>query len=120
MKTLACDICSKPTSIKTAYLSVMGEEVDAYIEARAFVWVDGVLQMRSGSDLAKLPDEVKWYWAHTDCIPDERELYAIPALRINTSAKALGWTLHLMGKNWFKATDWAAAIRKLGLSEDGA
>lgn len=70
-------------------------------------------EMGSGSSILGAP----WRSVHSACdsqLPDAS--YAIEVGRIRTAEQALWWTLHLMGKEWFEATDWETSIESSGLT----
>ncbi len=68
----------------------------------------------AGEALDSYPKLVPWLWGHPDCVGGEFS-YVIAEERIDTAAKALGWTLRLMEKPWFRGTAWHYAMRRLGL-----
>ena len=66
----------------------------------------------SPAELARMPSQVGWQAHHFSCDPKpDAYAYEILAERINTAAKLVHWTAHLMGKSWIEATDWANVLR---------
>ncbi|MFJ8405802.1 hypothetical protein ACIQ9K_35760 [Streptomyces microflavus] len=58
-------------------------------------------------DFLKYPEQVTWQAHHLACDPASDDgHYRLAARRLRTQADLLGWTAHLMGKNWLDWTDW--------------
>jgi hypothetical protein len=118
MKIL-CDHCEEPLRRGKACLVVYYKDILHVEAAMALrnashpVNEDG-LTVVTGKGMGELPDDAPWYWEHDAC-SGEGDGYWIEVSRIRTSAKALGWTLHLMGKTWFQHTAWQAAMGRAKL-----
>ncbi len=107
-----CDVCGEVVSLKDGVLSVSKAEIERYREAQeafrekhrgeAFISVDEFLQH---------PSLVPWKWSHSRCV--NGSAYEIEADRFNSLEKAMRWTLHLMGKNWFCCTNWRDVVTRL-------
>jgi len=115
-----CEVCDKPVSRgKAGALSVCAtqvkrreEEVRQWEKANEHE-VEGVT-VTYGS-LGTYPYRVPWVWAHRDCKDGEKGCdcgYWFSGDRFDTTAKALGWTLHLMEKRWLASTEWEDAVRR--------
>lgn len=122
MKRPLCDVCGRPVAAGRGVLAVdtrraweavgAREAVDARLHA---AYGSGGLVVIPLDAFAAYPDPVHWEWGHARCVRGD---YAIDEERIDTPAKALGWTLHLMKKAWFEATGWETSVRRLGLVEE--
>jgi hypothetical protein len=117
-----CSICNRPASIGEAVI-----EVDSGNRA-VWDWLERTPQIASGpalrvTTLSDVPDwpVVEWEWNHRTCAEasDKGREYSFDASRMSNSAEALGWTLHLQGKNWMAATNWKEFVEGLGFSSDG-
>lgn len=117
MTLSSCDYCGKVIGpLKDAVL-----DVDQFKAMKCYrIWKDyedsTEGQIVSTADWKDMPDKVPWMWGHRTCGPDET--YWMAADRIDNPQKALGWTLHLMKKAWFSATDWETAMRRFAFVED--
>lgn len=62
------------------------------------------------------PQPARWRVQHYRCDTDGSEggvfIYWFAVERIRTVARMLDWTGHLMGKVWFKDTDWDSLVRE--------
>jgi len=67
--------------------------------------------------LSTFPAEVQWHAVHRRCDPDPDSAseYVIDVERIRSPWDVIGWTAHLMGKNWLEATNWSALIRSVAM-----
>lgn len=70
--------------------------------------------------LANAPFEGHWQIHCDDCNPHPspeggwcEDCYWIGLDRCTTTERLLDWTAHLMGKNWFHATDWNDLIYRV-------
>ncbi|MEV1048742.1 hypothetical protein [Streptomyces sp. NPDC049916] len=71
---------------------------------------DGLMDML---DFLKYPEKVRWQAHHLACDPaSEDSHYRLEARRLRTRADLLGWTAHLMGKNWLDCTDWSELLQE--------
>jgi hypothetical protein len=117
MTLSSCDYCEKVIGpLKDAVLDV--DQYEATQRWRIIKEFEDSTegQAVSAADMAKLPDLVPWMWGHRTCGP--ASTYWFKADRIDNPKKALGWTLHLMKKVWFSATDWETAMRRFAFVED--
>jgi len=111
-----CDVCHKPVSRgKAGALSVCATQVKRH-EAEVRQWKDAHPgPIVSGSAAQSYPRAVPWVWAHRTCQDGETGCdcgYWFSGDRFDTTAKALGWTLHLMEKEWLASTEWEDAVRR--------
>ncbi len=111
-----CEACGEAVTTEGGFLVIRKEEMDKY-EADLAHWEqehpkdpDGS-RLLSSSDLLDHPSHVHWHWGHVGCMPEG--MYGIEAVSIDSVAKALDWTLHLMQKAWFPYTDWRDSVRRL-------
>lgn len=111
---ITCQVCRRPV-VGDGYVWVDNAEIAAC--ERAWAEFD---ERRGGKswqpvgleDLFALPDEAEWQAHHARCDPNpDRSSYSIQANRIDTAAKLLDWTAHLMGKSWLGHTNWDNVIR---------
>jgi hypothetical protein len=56
------------------------------------------------------PSSVPWHIQHLVCRPEGDDAYEIDVEQVRTWRALLGWTAHLMEKNWLASTTWAAVI----------
>ena len=119
MNRPVCDVCGRAVARGRGILAV---DTRAAMETTAEMRSadrrnEALLSGGRAVDLTELevgPAPVPWEWGHARCVRGD---YAIDEDRIDTPGKALDWTLHLMKKAWFEATDWERAVRRLGLVE---
>ena len=117
MKWPACEVCGGPVLTRQGVLLITHSDLDRY-ESEESEWEAKHPTPKNGAitlnmaDAAAFPRKVHWLWGHTGCLPPD-EMYWISANRLNTLGKALHWTLHLMGKSWFRKTDWRDVIWRL-------
>lgn len=108
-----CDICHQPVQGITGYLHVSVTDADARSRA-VDAWEDAHPGVCTMADALTHPQLVHWHVHHAECDPEpESDDYWIPVSRISTYAQVLGWTAHLMEKNWLNNTDWPALLRTL-------
>ena len=118
-----CSICNRPAPISEAVI-----EADSHAASVAvWDWLERTNRVESGGGLRvttldREPDwpVVEWEWNHRACAAarDEGREYSFDASRMSNSAEALGWTLHLQGKNWMAATNWKEFVEDHGFSSD--
>lgn len=107
-----CEICGKSVSTKEGVLVVYLKEIDQFQKERDAWERDHPFDdsgIRAISFPTNYPALVKWHHGHSKCLPEG--FYYIPYSRFDTPAKALSWTLHLMGKRWLRSTHWSLAVR---------
>lgn len=116
-----CEVCGNPIkNPATATISVCYKQLRKY-ERKRKAWEDknvedygGLQAYRLGADC---PERIEWAIAHEACgcpyHPEGCDEYWFYCSRFDTYDKVLGWTLHLMEKVWFMATDWETLIRRL-------
>lgn len=107
-----CDECGRAIEDGDGYLTV--NEAQIKEAQRELVEWKSEHQTSAVSikDLLDRPNFVKWHAVHGSCDPrSDYGDYSIEVDRIRTARHALGWTLHLHGKNWTGATDWDEFIK---------
>lgn len=116
-----CGICGEEAEANGAVIEVDSAEAAAR-GVRFDEWeferqkeAGGIAYFSSAADIPGEP-RLEWQWTHRDCGPERG--YWFDADRMTNSAEALGWTLHLADKTWWKHTAWSAFIRKLGFVKD--
>lgn len=122
-----CEVCGGTATfadgllyVTYAELSRASDEFDTWSVATNALNPPDKNGVRVISKHLPLPNLAQWRWEHTDCT-DDTGSYWIDGSRINTPAKALGWTLHLMRKvdSYTKYSNWEIMLRRLGLVSDG-
>ena len=124
-----CDVCGQPVKAKTGYLTVDSgralrqyrdaEEREFYREVDARV--DGRFALIDLAEMLTWPEPVQWQALHHDCDPDpERGDYWFGVERVDSLAKLLDWSAHLMGKSWLDETDWDHLLRTVAAAAGGA
>lgn len=107
-----CDVCGRAIEDGDGYLTVNQPQVKEAQRELAEWKNEHQTTAVSFKDLMGRPDFVKWQAVHNSCDPrSENGDYSIDVDRIRTARHALGWTLHLHGKNWTGATDWDEFIK---------
>lgn len=102
----SCDVCGSAVEDSEGYLTVEEGEARRQVSDVKSESPTGWKELLEGSNF------VKWQAVHHTCDPrSEFGDYSIEVERIRTARHALGWTLHLHGKNWTGATDWNSFIR---------
>jgi len=109
-----CDVCSEPVDEQTGVISL--NTWAALQRRRGFErWKEEHLVGDDRSvdlgQLATMPEHVPWVWSHVRCEP-KGVGYDIAATRFNTLAKAFGWTLQLLEKQWFDPHAWKLLVRR--------
>lgn len=120
---LICDSCEKDVSgSKQAVIHVPYKDaMKARTEYDEKIW-ESVDQRKRGEFpkalnlselLESLPFEAHWEIHCDECNPHPDDdggwcdgCYWIGLERCSTTERLLDWTAHLMGKDWFSATDW--------------
>ncbi len=114
MNLPVCDICEKAVSVQDGTIWIGYDAINKAEEARR-KWDSessdiGVFSTQFG----ELPQPALWMWGHRGCTDqDGANEYWIDAERFAMPADALAWTLHLLEKTWFRATDWETLVRRL-------
>jgi hypothetical protein len=110
-----CDVCGQAVRLSEGMLGVDKAELERF-ETKNAKW-----EQEHPGDIIKYeeimtsPESVKWHWGHVRCIPDT--MYEIEANSFGTVSKALGWTLHLMEKDWVSNTNWNETVRRFHIVE---
>lgn len=111
--TVMCQNCRRPIVGNDGYVWIDGHALAEHERA----WADHD-HSRSGiamslAELMSLPGQVAWQAHHLRCDRDpERSSYFMHIDRLDTVAKLLDWTAHLMTKAWIDHTNWAEVIRR--------
>lgn len=113
--TWNCNVCGFPISDGTGYLS-LDMAVVSQVEQALHAWKAEHPDGASVDELMRYPQSAPWTSLHRDCDPDpEGPSYWYDIDRCRTHQQLLARTAHLMGKRWFKATNWDEIIgRKAG------
>ena len=122
---LLCVGCGVPVGIKPGdgVVHLSYREAEQYRSARQ-AWeeqhpADGSWTPRN---LTSLPSKATWGVHCDNCNPHWNEdrdeacggCYWVDAVRMNTPARLLHWTSHLMEKRWLRDTDWGRFIGRFG------
>ena len=116
--TWTCDGCGDP--ILSGFVTVRYEDIHAAQHARAD-WDSKRARRHAGekflvltrSDLASMPEDARWHAWHDGCDPHPTgNDYWFTVSQVPTFEAVLSWTVHLMEKNWFAATDWGPFLRR--------
>ena len=107
--TLRCHVCDKPVTGKSGYVCV---DKKAVYETQRLVeeWeARNPGPVISGSALLDYPSSTPWHIYHRTCDPrpDSDSDYWFWASQVRTAFDLLGWTAHLLGKEWLKDTNWS-------------
>jgi hypothetical protein len=104
-------VCGQEVEMKDGILSISFKEIRD-IQEREAAWKKAhpgpVLEVR---EVLAFPSRVQWTWHHCKCSV-KGSSYEIEGKRFDTVEKALHWTIHLMGKNWFQFTNWRSVIAR--------
>ncbi|MEV8040052.1 hypothetical protein [Arthrobacter sp. NPDC080082] len=107
-----CDVCGRAIEDGQGYLTVNQAQVKEAQRDLAEWKNQHKTNVFSVTDLMDRPDFVKWQAVHASCDPrSDYGDYSIGIDRIGTARHALGWTLHLHGKEWTGTTDWDEFIK---------
>lgn len=111
--TWLCCKCGEPIANKQGYVEVLAadlrkaqmaqmEEERIRVQERA-----SFPRFKTGREILSEPDtRAHWRAIHRDCDPGDAEGYWFGVERCRTVESLLSWTLHLLGKGWYEATDW--------------
>lgn len=114
-----CDVCSQPVEDGEGSLYVRFSDLNAYRREQA-EW--DAAHPGSAFDLAALmqmPRRAPWWIHHDRCQPeDDADGYHIDVERIRTWRAMVGWTAHLMEKNWLGNTNWRSVLGNAAESRD--
>lgn len=118
-----CDVCHKPVSDDTGYVTMRHAEQEKVNEwhneldrkMREMAEENGeTLACLNSEDLETCPEVARWHVLHRDCdpLPDSYD-YWIAVDRIRTHSEVHGWSSHLLGKRWIQNTDWRDLLRDI-------
>jgi len=117
-----CQVCKKPIRDPArAAVGVCYKRLAAYDEALA-AWAAESVESVEGVEIITSfeghPELVDWAVTHTACAcagcgSESGCDYWFYCTRFDSLGKVVAWTLHLMEKEWFKATDWEGLVRRL-------
>lgn len=110
--TWTCDGCGDP--ILSGFVAVRYADIEAAGRAQTD-WdrrhAGGLVVVLTRGEMAAMPEPAQWHAWHDDCGPhpggNEYSFGQPP-----TFEAVLSWTVHLMEKNWFAATDWGPFLRR--------
>ena len=105
-----CEVCGKAASTKDGYLRITWADINA-LSRMVHDEHKRVSRAVKLEHIVGREERPYWQWGHMACL--EGDDYWIAADRIDTLEKAMAWTLHLLEKGWFPASDWERAIRRL-------
>jgi hypothetical protein len=111
MELPKCDKCGRDVQLKDGVFSISFKEIRQVQEAEEQFKKRHTSPLLHVSEVMAFPGRVPWVWHHYGCNMNGSS-YEIEADRFNTISKAMGWTLHLMGKNWFEFTNWRNVIER--------
>lgn len=111
-----CDVCGLPVeSSSSGVLSINTRAIDA--PAGPLFQSGGPnLRLVTVLDAETVATGTCWNWAHAGCA-SETDNFQISASGIETSARALEWTLRLLDEEWFSATNWSETMRRFRLND---
>lgn len=69
------------------------------------------------ASLLSRPSRVPWHIQHLTCRPEDDDAYEIDVEQVRTWRALLGWTAHLMEKNWLVSTTWVGLIGAVARGE---
>ncbi len=116
--TMHCDGCDEPVIGELGYICVDLELVNE----RARKVNQWNRQNPGGPDgppitttaLRSYPERVQWRIYHDACDPDpDANSYLFDVYRCCTARDLLGWTAHLLEKEWLEHTDWRIFIDRV-------
>jgi hypothetical protein len=116
--TWLCGTCGQPVGDWDGYLYVSPLDAVAHGEARRRNTARHAGRAVPVSELirewAEGPGIASWRVTHHRCDSrgDFADGYHIDPGQIGTWAELAHWTAHLMGKRWFKDTDWAELLHE--------
>lgn len=107
----ACDECGG--SAKASWVILTGIQFNKALEYDRVHSTNEISRPISLDELMKLDDD-RGTWSamcldHAGKFPEGG--YYFETSRIDTHAKALDWTLHLLEKGWLQNTDWDSFLR---------
>ena len=106
--TVFCQTCMKQFSADGA-VWLDGFELD---EAETRAKADRGRTRWTMDELSKIPGPAKWRAQHYACRGEPKSIaYEIEVERLDTAAKLVDWTAHLMNKGWINDTDWSSVLR---------
>ena len=112
MQLPKCDTCGKEVKIKEGVLSISFRKIREIQDKQEEFKKRHPGPLLNVCEVMAFPSRVPWIWHHCGCNMNGTS-YEIEGNRVDTIEKAMGWTLHLMEKNWFEYTDWRGLISRL-------
>lgn len=111
---LNCQVCDKVVGPSGAYLYVRthdAQEAEEAIEEWHRQHPGPAYRMTEFFDF---PSRAPWRVVHDQCEPEpEAAIYDIDIAQFQTYRDVLKWTAHLMGKTWFRFTNWESVIGRI-------
>lgn len=108
-----CQVCHFSVTDGAGFLWIDMSDVHSGEEA----WREKETRQPGGSgvdlsELMTLPDPAPWRVHHRQCYPFSTVgSYVVEVDRIDTAAKLVRWTAHLMGKQWLRHTNWDEVLQ---------
>ncbi|WP_157437790.1 hypothetical protein [Actinoplanes subtropicus] len=116
-----CDLCARTVAPSDGHLWVDDRDL-AQVQRLTAAWEaeHPDAEPIQVSNLVTRPQPARWHVTHTTCDAVPRSSgYSIELTRIQTFRDLVGWTAHLMGKNWLQHTDWDDLIANALGAGDG-
>ncbi len=113
--TMHCDVCDEPVVGELGYITI---DIEA-VKEREREAVQRKIQNRRGVVYPQIihaaerrrPRLAPWRIYHRGCDPNpDANSYEFDVYRCCTERDLLGWTAHLLEKEWLKHTDWRIFI----------
>jgi len=110
-----CDTCKQPIDDNQGHLYAAFDQIRANLTPEP-----SALREALAVETILVGKPIHWRARHYACTPkDAGEVYGIEVCQIRTWARLTEWTAHLMPKNWFPRSDWAALLMACATGRPG-
>lgn len=102
-----CDACRKPIADGDGVLHVDYAQIRDHAAHQANTRGVAVVSL---AEFLAAPPPARWHAHHTRCAPANGAAYDVPVAEVRTWPRLVATTARLMGKTWFRHTDWGAVL----------